>query len=168
MENKYNNGKIYKIVCDDTNKVYIGSTCEPTLSERLSKHKCGYKRWLKDGKLYVTSYEILQGSKYHIELIELFQCNTRAELRRREGQIQLENDCINKRIAGRTRAEAQIVRRKRDYGVKDREYYQRNKDKIAEKGKLKSEAKKIYMKQYYAKKKLEKDCLSAENNLVIH
>ena len=33
----YSKGKIYKIVCNVTGLVYVGSTCEPTLARRLAK-----------------------------------------------------------------------------------------------------------------------------------
>ena len=36
-ENKYNNSKIYKIVCNITNEVYYGSTVQG-LSKRLKGH----------------------------------------------------------------------------------------------------------------------------------
>ena len=39
MENKYQEGKIYKIVCNITGEVYYGSTIEKYLSSRLAKHK---------------------------------------------------------------------------------------------------------------------------------
>ena len=32
----YNKGKIYKIVDNTNNNIYIGSTCEPTLAHRLA------------------------------------------------------------------------------------------------------------------------------------
>ena len=35
----YSLGKIYKIVSDLTDKIYIGSTCLEKLCMRLSKHK---------------------------------------------------------------------------------------------------------------------------------
>ena len=34
----YKNGKIYRIVCEETGRQYIGSTCS-TLVKRLSNHK---------------------------------------------------------------------------------------------------------------------------------
>ena len=40
-----------------------------------------------------------------IRLIEQCPCSSRAELERREGQIQQEYECINKNVAGRTRTE---------------------------------------------------------------
>ncbi len=52
----YKLGKIYKIVCNITGKVYYGSTCEPTLARRLAKHAGNYKRWSQGkNESYVTS-----------------------------------------------------------------------------------------------------------------
>ena len=41
--NKYQNGKIYKIVDVGYNKCYIGSTCE-ALSQRMARHRSNYKK----------------------------------------------------------------------------------------------------------------------------
>ena len=46
----YSNVKIYKVVCYETGKEYIGSTCAPSLSRRLSEHIRKYKLPL-DGNL---------------------------------------------------------------------------------------------------------------------
>lgn len=42
IQNKYSRGKIYRLVCNKTGKVYYGSTID-TLIDRLAKHKCGRK-----------------------------------------------------------------------------------------------------------------------------
>ena len=42
MDNKYNNSKIYKIepICDyGEGEIYIGSTCEKYLSNRMCGHR---------------------------------------------------------------------------------------------------------------------------------
>ena len=43
----YKLGKIYAIECNVTGQKYIGSTCEPTLAKRLTKHVGSYKCYLK-------------------------------------------------------------------------------------------------------------------------
>ena len=43
----YTLSKIYKIECNVTGLVYVGSTCEPTLAKRLTKHVGNYKSYLK-------------------------------------------------------------------------------------------------------------------------
>ena len=42
----YQQGKIYKIVCNMTGMVYVGSTCEQRLSQRLARHVLNYKKFL--------------------------------------------------------------------------------------------------------------------------
>ena len=55
--NRYNNGKIYKLVSNHTDKIYIGSTCKERLCQRLAKHKSNYKQWIKDNNNgYISSY----------------------------------------------------------------------------------------------------------------
>ena len=44
----YSLGKVYKIVDNTNQDVYIGSTCQPTLAQRLSQHKKDYNKYLKD------------------------------------------------------------------------------------------------------------------------
>ena len=72
--NKYQNGKIYKLVCDNSPLVYYGSTIE-TLSTRLSKHKyrknCGCK-------------ELFELGKVSIHLVKKFPCNSEIELENEE------------------------------------------------------------------------------------
>jgi predicted GIY-YIG superfamily endonuclease len=53
MPKDYSRGKIYKIVCNITNKIYIGSTCEPTLARRLAWHVQDFKKW-KNGKKVIV------------------------------------------------------------------------------------------------------------------
>ena len=59
LNNKYQNGKIYKIVCNISGKIYVGSTIKP-LEIRLSGHKANYNSYLKNKCCYVTSIEILK------------------------------------------------------------------------------------------------------------
>ena len=93
--NKYQNGKIYKIVCNKTNLVYIGSTTQKYLSDRLKGHRCDYKRFLSTNKHYVSSFKIMENNDYFIELIELFPCNSKDELFVRERYYYDNNVCIN-------------------------------------------------------------------------
>ena len=46
--NKYQQGKIYKLISSETDKIYIGSTCKKYLSQRLQDHKTDYKKWKKN------------------------------------------------------------------------------------------------------------------------
>jgi hypothetical protein len=46
MDNKYQRGKIYKICSPHTEQIYIGSTTEKTLANRLAKHCAEYQKGL--------------------------------------------------------------------------------------------------------------------------
>lgn len=102
----YQQGKIYKIVNDVDNKEYVGSTCKPRLCQRWQEHKSASK-----GNR-VTHYKLYQHMNtigiehFRIELIESFQCNSKDELRAREGHfIKTLKPCLNGRIEGRTDSE---------------------------------------------------------------
>ena len=101
---EFQNGKIYAIRSHQTNKYYIGSTNQKTLSQRLGKHRGNYKDYLNNNNGYMSSFEVLQYTDHYIELLELYPCNTKDELHRREGELirQFKSDLINLNIAGRT------------------------------------------------------------------
>lgn len=99
----YNTSKIYKLVCDTTNKQYIGSTIQ-TLPQRLSAHKYNYKNNLEK----YSSTEIFKNNNYRIELLENYYCNTKEELLKRERYYIENNDCINKNIPICGRNESQL------------------------------------------------------------
>ena len=96
MPVNYNLGKIYKIVDNTTDNIYIGSTCEPILSRRLAQHISSYKRYLNGKQNYVSSYDIIAKSDYDIILIELCPCNTKDELLARERYYRDTLICVNK------------------------------------------------------------------------
>jgi hypothetical protein len=152
MDNKYHNGKIYRIVCNITGLVYIGSTVEPRLSMRLAKHRCSYKRYMsKLSTNYLTSYKVIELDNYFIELIEYAPCETKDELNKIEGQYIRNTECVNKNIPGRSKGDIknhylqhyqnnkeQICIRHRQYNqdnkeqinIKNRQYHQDNKEQI--------------------------------------
>ena len=120
LRNKLDNGKIYKIVDNTNDNIYIGSTCK-TLKYRLSKHECDYKRFLKGIFNNVTSFDILKNDNYKIELLENCNIKTKQELLARERYFIENNDCLNKCIPGRY-----------DKGTQQyhKEYYNDNKEKL--------------------------------------
>jgi len=103
--NKYNNGKIYRIVDNTNGDVYIGSTTKKYLSDRLSEHRCDYKRFLKGKKNNCRSGDIIKNGDFNIILIENYPCNSKKELTARERYFIENNKCINKVIPGRTNKE---------------------------------------------------------------
>ena len=149
MDNKYQKGKIYKIADIGYNKCYIGSTCEE-LCRRMSHHRAKFKRFLNGSEeTHTRSYDIFNEygvENCKIELIEYYKCDTLQELRKREGEIIKNTECINKNVAGRTRKEyyednkdnikeminEYLEKNKEKITQKRKEYYETNRDKICE------------------------------------
>jgi hypothetical protein len=119
QNNRYKNGKIYKIVCNVSGKIYIGSTCKKSLSRRLSYHRIDYKLYLKQKQHFISSYEVLENNNYSIILLEEYPCETKEQLLARERYYIENNECVNKVIPTRNKNE------------RSKEYYQENKEKIS-------------------------------------
>lgn len=92
----YQLGKIYKIVDLDSNKCYVGSTCEPTLARRLANHVSDYKQYLKGKGSNISSFIILAMDDYDIVLLEKYPCNCKDELHARERYYTQLLPCVNK------------------------------------------------------------------------
>ena len=137
--NKYNNGKIYKIVDNTNDNVYYGSTIR-TLEERLAGHK-------RDKTC--RSRLIINNGDYDIILVENYPCESKEQLESREAYYIINNNCVNIQIPGRTRKEYQQTER---YKLWSKENRKNNKDKIS---KLK--------KEYYQQNKQKK--LEYQKNL---
>ena len=102
----YANGKIYKLVSNLTNNIYIGSTCRP-LHQRHFEHKQQYKQFQDNKGHYITSFELIKLGATDIVLIENFPCNDKNELHARE-RFHIEQNkfiCVNKHIPIRTKNE---------------------------------------------------------------
>lgn len=137
----YQLGKIYKIVDNTNDNIYIGSTCEPTLARRLSGHVRKYKYYLKGLCNFITSFEIIKNNNYDIILIEEFPCENKMQLHQSE-RYYIENmKCINKIHPTRTHKEYR-ENNKDKLSEKNKLYRENNKDKISEK-----------MKKYYKENK---------------
>jgi hypothetical protein len=103
----YENGKIYKIVCNKTGKFYIGSTTKLYLSQRLQAHLDDFFKW-KNGfkRVYLTSFLVLENDDFDIEMLESCSCKSKDELHSREKfYIRMFPECVNKVIPQRTRLE---------------------------------------------------------------
>ena len=119
MENKYSRGKIYTIrYINDDNLIYVGSTIE-TLSQRLARHKSVCHNEKEKGYTMVLYQTIREKGweNFYLELYELFPCNSKEELNKREGEIIRQIGTLNRKISGRTEQEA------------NKEYYQIHKEK---------------------------------------
>jgi hypothetical protein len=132
----YKESKIYKIINDDNDDIYIGSTTQK-LSQRYAEHAREYKRYLLDNKRYVSSYEILRNNNSNIILIENFECDNREELLKKERYYIDSIKCVNKNRP--------YVAEGEDKETKNGQmkvYYQDNKEKI-----------KLQMQEHYQENK---------------
>lgn len=140
----YQKSQIYTIRSHKTNEIYVGSTCSP-LEKRIYQHRLDYKKWTKGNPNYMSSYEIIKHDDHYIELLEKFPCNSKNELRRKEGEcIRQTENCVNKNIAGRTKKEwttehvdeiklqkAEYYKKNADeFKLNNAEYYKQNADEI--------------------------------------
>jgi hypothetical protein len=146
----YSKGKIYKIVCNTTGLVYIGSTCEPTLARRLAGHRSTYKSFLNGEKRYITSAKILENNNYEIVLIENISCHNKDELYARERYFIENIECVNKVIPTRTDKEWTLDNKERLKDYK-KEYAEANKEDIRKKKHLYSQENKEKLKIYKLK-----------------
>jgi hypothetical protein len=80
MSNKYSNGIIYKIVCDDGH-YYFGSTTQLKLNLVFNNHKCLSKN--NTCRLYEHIHTI-GWDKVKIELVEKYPCMNKKELNTKE------------------------------------------------------------------------------------
>lgn len=175
-DSKYQNGKIYKIVSDQTCDVYIGSSAQKYLSMRMRQHRDEYNIWKKDNskRQYISSFELLKYDDARIILVENYPCNTKDELRAREEYHRKQyNEAINSYKAHQSHEEhlqymrkwhednkEYVAERAKKYRAENRnellqkktEYYNKNKEQINGKRREQYKDKAIdlcqYQKQY--------------------
>lgn len=149
----YANGKIYALRTHKGDEVYIGSTIRP-LSERFWSHK-NIKQNGTTSKSLFEKYDDV-----YIELIELFPCETKAQLNRREGEIMLGfgNKIVNRCIAGLTKKEGDAKYRakyKETCLEKQAKYRDENCDKIKEYREVNREKINANQREQWAKNRAE-------------
>ena len=171
----YSKGKIYKIISSQTESVYVGSTCQNLISQRLATHVQGYKRFLNGKYGCNSSFEIIKLEDYKCVLIEEFPCNSSDQLRSRE-QFWIEHFgelCVNNQRAFRTPEEK--IRQNKLWEENNMEKrleqhkinYQNNKEKRDEQRKLYEQNKKIKIaerKKIFRQEDKEKLAEKYENN----
>ena len=89
----YQQGKVYKMTIGDL--IYIGSTCQKYLCQRLTQHANAYNYWVKNGKKYISSYELYKIGKPTITLLESYPCNSKDELLACERKYIQQFKCVN-------------------------------------------------------------------------
>jgi len=144
--------KIYKLTSPNTDKIYIGSTCQKNLSSRLVNHKTDYKRYCLGNYHYITSFEIIVKGDAKIELLETCPCNSKDELKIIEAKWIKELECVNKVIPDRTKKEYREDN-KNKLKIYMKEYHEENKDKILKQRKEYYNDNKDKIKEYREKNK---------------
>ena len=158
MDNKYQKGKIYKIVDKDETKCYIGSTCSRLLSKRMGQHREKYKKYKAGNFPYYCVFELFDEfgvENCKIKEIEHYPCNDRKELEAREGQHTKSTECVNKYVAERTDKEWREDN-KESIKAKKKIYNQNTIEYRKEYRKASEEHIKAYQKQYSKKYREEK------------
>lgn len=129
--NEFSDGKIYKIKSKNTDKIYIGSTCQ-SLNERLKGHEKDFIQYYNGNcNKHVSSFEILEFGDYKIKLIQDFSCDNKQQLKDREAYYIKENIkiVVNKCIPNRSSKQYKIDNKERlsDY---NKQYNIDNKEKF--------------------------------------
>ena len=101
MVKNFKQSKIYKIesiYSNDDEPIYIGSTTKAYLSQRMTAHRSGYKRYNKTGLGFMSSY--LMFDKYGIDkckisLLENVDANNSDELKTYEAKYIKLLNCVN-------------------------------------------------------------------------
>ncbi len=166
----YNNSKIYKIVSNQTDDIYYGSTTQP-LCKRMVSHRCNLKRY-NSGLLkeFTASFDIMKFEDAKIILVENVKCNNKEELLMKERKYIENNKCCNKISPIRTKEEKHKYMKQYDENRKEsqkeyhKNYYQENIDKMHEYDENRKEKRSIEGKQNRIKciecnKELRKDSM---------
>ncbi len=156
----YKNGKIYKLVCSETQQIYIGSTCS-TLVKRLSQHKC--KKNKCKSKSFINP---------KIFLIEDFPCERKEQLLAREREHIENNYCVNLQKPGRTQIQyyyekiEECKKMRKEYALKNPEKMKEIKRKHYEKNKQLFKERSIINNKI--KITCECGCVILKNNIKAH
>jgi dsDNA-binding SOS-regulon protein len=158
----YSKGKIYKIVADtdEEYKPYVGSSCQE-LSQRMTDHQRGYKRWKKNKGKHIRSYDLFDQfgvDKCKIILLEEYSCQNISQLLMKEREWFDKIECCNQNKPFTSKEERvkykkiyyqehkeHISEYYKQYRVEHKEeiveqkkiYYDEHKEEIVEKDKLK-------------------------------
>ena len=132
----YQNGKIYCVRCMiDEKMIYVGSTTVP-LCKRWWEHK-----WGANNKSNVSICILMKDmgvENFYIELYELFPCNSKQELEKREGEVMREIATVNKiknigiySSKEETSKAYRFGKKREEILQKKRDYHHKNKEAIA-------------------------------------
>tara|TARA_R110000772_G_C13114221_1_gene421062 strand:+ start:107 stop:691 length:585 start_codon:yes stop_codon:yes gene_type:complete len=145
--------KIYKLVCDDENLIYYGSTAQIYLCNRLSGHHQSYLNKVNS----CESKRLYDVGNVKIILVEKYPCETKEELLQRERWYIENNICVNKACPIRSKEERKAL--DKIYRAENKEFLSIAKTKYTLRTK---EQKKAYDKQHYLDNKEKKKKQASE------
>ena len=148
--NFYSTSKIYCIVDNTSNHVYIGSTTR-ALDARLESHLIDYEKFLGGSQKYMTSFDIFKNNDYRIELLEEVNCTCKQELVAVERKYIETMECVNKVVPGRSMKEYRLANKEK-IAMQDKAYYQKNKERIRDRKNANPEQLRAAKKKYESKK----------------
>ena len=134
----YKNSVIYKIVCKDKDitDCYVGSSCSPTSRKSAHKSNCNNEKG-KDYNIPVYRFIRDKGgwNNWDFVIIEKYPCEDKTELRIRERYwFEKLNPSLNDRYPQRAQKEY-YEENKEEIAQQRKEYYEENKEEIAQKNK---------------------------------
>ena len=144
----YSKGKIYKVLNDLDDDVYIGSTCQSLNMRMVGHRKARTGKQYKNYKLYRKMNEI-GVAHFYIELIKETPCENKEQLRAIEGEYIRKYGTLNGQIAGRSRKEWQDEHQERKSELNSINY-QKHREKVL---KRQQEYRENHPEEYKAQKK---------------
>jgi hypothetical protein len=152
-------GIIYRIICNETNDIYYGSTTR-SIKQRMNTHRNSKKE-----EEPCSSLQIIERNNYYYEIVEELEFEDKMDLLNREKWYILNNKCINKCLPFLTDEERKhyykdwCEKNKEQLKNYHKEWYEVNKDKMKEKkkeySKIYNEANKAKRKEWYEANKEE-------------
>ena len=163
---RYQNGLIYKIVCNNTDikDTYVGSCCHFRKRKNAHKTDCNNKKSKKYNlRVYQFIRENGRWDNWSMIQIEPYPCNNKRELETRERYwLEQLNANLNSQIPSRTQKEYQQDNKDK-IATQRKQYQQDNRDTISAKQKQYYQDKKetflAYQKQYSQQKKEIRKCV---------
>ena len=156
----YSKAKIYKVLNDVDDDVYIGATCQALSMRMVGHRKARTSTKHKNYKLYRKMNEI-GVEHFYIELIKETPCDNKEQLRAIEGEYIRKYGTLNSRIEDRTKEEWN-EKYKETKKEQSKIRYVENREEILEKTEKrkirKSRKEKGHIKKVISNKQREKTC----------
>ena len=93
----------YKIVCNETKRIYVGSTVL-SIEARLNQHERNYRKHQNERYHFTTSYIVLERKNYVVQLIDTVVCVDKKQRDTIETlHILNEENVVNRILPGRAR-----------------------------------------------------------------